>query len=136
MLGVILHAYARRTELFGRWAEGQWTQPILRTGQHNETTFHTIRYSPQLSTCQTITLTSTRGNSTTECIQYVHNIRSIHPYSNIHIYCRFICSHKYTQLAWETISSNRFYCKHKYFNILTILWNCNFNSCNLRIYVT
>jgi hypothetical protein len=88
-LGVILHANVTTAELIDRWPEGQWTQPTICTGQHNETTRHTTWYPPLLSMCQTSTpTTSARGKSIIEYIQNVNDVLSLHPYNNIHIYCR------------------------------------------------
>jgi hypothetical protein len=57
----------------------------------------------RLSTCQTSTLTSTRGKFIFECIQYIHDIISI-------FIADCISSHKYTLLAQEIITSNRIDC--------------------------
>jgi len=94
----------------------------------------------QLSTHQTSTpATSKSGESIIKYIQYVHNIISIYPYTNVHIIADCISSHKYTLLAQDIIMSNRFYCITKgrpnniaiYYNLI-ILWNCNFNSFSFK----
>jgi len=61
----------------------------FRSSQHNETR-HTTRHSLPLSTRQTsTTATSTNGVSPSlnKYIRNIHDIMSIHPYNNAHIYC-------------------------------------------------
>jgi hypothetical protein len=73
------------------WITSRWSMnsPTILPGQHNKITHHIDRYPPRLSTCQTSTLTtSTRHKCIFEYIQYAHDIISIYPYNNIHIYCR------------------------------------------------
>ena len=45
-----------------------------------------------------------------------------------------LCRHKNTLLAQEITTSSRFNCiiKQRLNNILIILWNCNFNSLNVK----
>jgi len=73
------------------WMTSRWSvnSPTILPGQHNKMTRHIAWYPPRLSTRQTSTLTtSTRGKCIFEYIQYAHNIISIYPCNNVHIYCR------------------------------------------------
>ena len=75
-------------QVIGRLAEGHWTQPTILFGQHNKTTHNATWYPSRLSTCQTSTLKSKRAKSIINFIPYAHDIISVHPYTNFHMFCR------------------------------------------------
>jgi hypothetical protein len=73
------------------WTSEEWGVRCysVHSSQHNKTR-HTNRYPLPLSTRQTsATVTSTNGVSPSlnKYIQHIHDIMSIHPYNDLHIYC-------------------------------------------------